>query len=177
MEYRKQRSLDEYIERLERPAARLDRGDFYHIRLLLIELQRRRQREAAMVADVKVAARRPVAVTAGGGIFSVPVEMAGESYPYVPHSDTSRKAAREMKGKGPVLRVKVYRYLQSRGPAGATDDEIEAALEMRHQTVSARRRELVQRGLAQDSGQRRKTSSGRTATVWTVTIQDTGGAV
>ena len=51
-------------------------------------------------------------------------------------------------------------------PYGATDDEIEQALNMRHQTVSARRRELVLLGKVVDSGRTRATRSGRQATVW-----------
>lgn len=52
------------------------------------------------------------------------------------------------------------------GPQGATDAEVEAALGMRHQTASARRRDLVKADLVTDSGQRRATDSGRQATVW-----------
>lgn len=49
---------------------------------------------------------------------------------------------------------------------GATDEEIEARTSLRHQTASARRRELVLRGLMKDSGATRKTTSGRAAIVW-----------
>lgn len=49
---------------------------------------------------------------------------------------------------------------------GMTDDEVEVALDMRHQTASARRRELVKAGRVRDTGRRRNTRSGRPATVW-----------
>jgi len=49
---------------------------------------------------------------------------------------------------------------------GLTDEEIEHTLNLKHQTASARRRELVLGGLIHDSGQTRKTTSGREATVW-----------
>ena len=49
---------------------------------------------------------------------------------------------------------------------GATDDEIEIALEMRHQTASARRRGLVLTGWLRDSGKKRPTRSDTMAIVW-----------
>lgn len=52
-------------------------------------------------------------------------------------------------------------------PNGMTCDEIEVALNMSHQTVSARVRDLVKdRFLIMDSGKVRKTRSGRNAIVW-----------
>jgi len=59
----------------------------------------------------------------------------------------------------------VFRVI-SRG--GATCEECETALGMKHQTASARCRELRDRGLVRDSGRRRKTSSGRWAAVLVV---------
>jgi len=64
------------------------------------------------------------------------------------------------------MRSRVLGFIESTFIHGATDDEIEVALGMRHQTASARRRDLVLSGLAKDSGKRRKTRSGRSATVW-----------
>ena len=52
---------------------------------------------------------------------------------------------------------------------GMTDDELEVTLKMRHQTVSACRRELVKKELVVPSGDTRPTRSGRKANVWTVT--------
>jgi len=49
---------------------------------------------------------------------------------------------------------------------GYTDDELEQELGWLHQTLSARRRELVQKGFVKDSGKKRPTRSGRGATVW-----------
>ena len=49
---------------------------------------------------------------------------------------------------------------------GFTDDELEVRLALLHQTASARRRALVQKGLIVDSGETRPTRSGRKATVW-----------
>lgn len=96
----------------------------------------------------------------------------GEAYtsfpPYERGSDTSRAAAASMARISPALRARVEAFLVSRGRFGATDNEIEIALGMRHQTASARRRELVQLGHARDSLARRHTDSGRTACVWVI---------
>lgn len=50
-----------------------------------------------------------------------------------------------------------------------TDDEMEALLLLPHQSLSARRRELVQAGLVVASGWTRKTRTGHTAKVWRLT--------
>lgn len=86
--------------------------------------------------------------------------------PFVKGSDTSLFAAALIADEALTLRQKVFEYIRWRGDAGSTDDEIELALGMRHQTASARRRELFLMGRIKDSLERRKTSSGRPATVW-----------
>lgn len=48
----------------------------------------------------------------------------------------------------------------------STDDEIESALGVSHQTVSAARRTLVKNGLIERTGTLRATRSGRQAQVW-----------
>lgn len=68
------------------------------------------------------------------------------------------------------MRVRVFGFIMASGRNGATDDEMEAELGMRHQTVSARRRELVLKGLVRDSGSKRDTRSGRSATVWEIIL-------
>lgn len=67
------------------------------------------------------------------------------------------------------MSARVLDYIERQGVLGATDDEIEVSLTMRHQTASARRRELVKAGkvVADTYGMgRRETRSGATATVW-----------
>ena len=86
---------------------------------------------------------------------------------FVKTSKTSKSAAASVEGVAPTLRARVHDYIASQGEAGATDDEIELALSLRHQTASARRRELVLNDSIIDSGRTRVTSSGRKATVWT----------
>ena len=92
-------------------------------------------------------------------------DYSGKAF-FVPSSETSKDAAKSIEEKAPTLRQQVHKLLKARGLFGATDAEIEASLGMRHQTASARRRELVLKGLAKDSGAKRLTESGRKATVW-----------
>jgi hypothetical protein len=47
-----------------------------------------------------------------------------------------------------------------------TDEEVMASTDMEGNTLRPRRRELQLSGYIVDSGERRKTQSGRTATVW-----------
>ncbi len=86
------------------------------------------------------------------------------------HQQTSREALESLKEAAPNLRELVADYIRNQGRHGATDFEIERALDLRHQTASSRRRALVQRGEVTDSGERRKTDSGRNAIVW-VSVQ------
>jgi hypothetical protein len=84
-------------------------------------------------------------------------------------SDTSRAAAKSMTVTSNSMRGKVLTLIEEGmffGVTGATDDEVEDYTGWLHQTVSARRRELVLLGKIKDSGMRRKTRSGRQATVW-----------
>lgn len=84
--------------------------------------------------------------------------------PETEHS-TSREAADSMETHATNLRAKVLALIEGAGVLGMTDDEIEVSTGLRHQTASARRRELVLKGLIEPNG-RRKTRSGRWAKVW-----------
>ncbi|MDP6942733.1 MAG: hypothetical protein QF464_01175 [Myxococcota bacterium] len=86
--------------------------------------------------------------------------------PYVKGSDTSEAAAESMEPHAPTLRHRVFRYILEQGDLGATDSQIEIALQLRHQTASARRRELELMGAVVRTGQVRKTASGRNAGVY-----------
>jgi transcription initiation factor IIE alpha subunit len=91
-------------------------------------------------------------------------------YVGVPYSDldTSLEAARSYAEHASTDSTRVLRVIRFLGDHGATDDEIEQALGMPHQTASARRRDLVIAGMVVDSGLRRRTRSGRNAKVWIV---------
>ncbi len=86
--------------------------------------------------------------------------------PYVTGSDTSRAAAESIEPDLGRLLHLVLTQIRACGSNGATDDELEVTLGLPHQTVSARRRDLVLRDYVVDSGYRRTTRSGRGATVW-----------
>lgn len=88
--------------------------------------------------------------------------------PHVRWSDTSAAAALSMVGETSRIRRRVLWYVAG-CTQGATCDEVEVALDLRHQTASARIRELVLLGCLEDTHQRRRTRSGRTAVVWWLT--------
>ena len=89
---------------------------------------------------------------------------APPSLPYQPGSVTSRAAAESMKEAAVTQRQRVLAYLQQHG--GHTDEEMQYALDMLGSTQRPRRLELQRAGLVVDSGAKRKTMSGRLATVW-----------
>ncbi len=95
-----------------------------------------------------------------------------EQYPLFggtpPHEpvDTSREAALKIEAPSINLREQVLGFIKKRGEHGSTDSEIEIALGMKHQTASARRRELVLLGRVEHNGDFRLTDSRRRARVW-----------
>ena len=87
--------------------------------------------------------------------------------PYEATSETSQAAAQSLtRDQLQLMEKLVYDELRKAGSVGCTDDEIELATHLSHQTASARRRALVIKGCARDSGTKRKTRSGRSAVVW-----------
>lgn len=82
--------------------------------------------------------------------------------------DTSKAAAESVAESATSMRERVYNHLTALYPGGATDDEMEVALGMRHQTLSARRWELAKDGMVEPSGRYRQTRSGRSAQVWRI---------
>lgn len=80
--------------------------------------------------------------------------------------DTSTNALRSIDSIAQQVRARVLREIAAQG--GLTCDEVEVALDMRHQTISPRVNELMKQGLIADSGLRRKTRSGHEAAVWVV---------
>lgn len=63
--------------------------------------------------------------------------------------------------------AKVVGYIRSCGPAGATSDEVEAALGLLHQGCSARFTDAKRQGLIVPNGLRRATRAGRMAKAFT----------
>lgn len=89
--------------------------------------------------------------------------------PFVRGSDTSESAAESMAEHAPTLRLLVFKCIADQ-VHGATCDEVEVALRLRHQTVSARIRELARDLKIMDTGYRRQTRSGRHAVVWKAVV-------
>jgi hypothetical protein len=86
--------------------------------------------------------------------------------PFAHGSDTSREAAERIDPHSGELADRVLAALRAAGRNGATCDELEVSLALKHQTVSARIRHLVLSGFVLDSNHRRQTRSGRAAVVW-----------
>lgn len=86
----------------------------------------------------------------------------------IAHSNdtTSKAAADSIEHIAPTMRKRVFDAIRDADSKGMTDDELEVALDMTHQSASARRRELVKSGDVIDSGKTRETRSGRSAIVW-----------
>jgi hypothetical protein len=89
----------------------------------------------------------------------------------VPYSNptTSKNAAQSVAPKTPNMRARVLRYIHRMTPHGVTDEQLETVLGMLHQTLSARRNELLHVGLIVDSGQRATNRTGSEAILWVTT--------
>src|SRR5262245_12590037 len=86
---------------------------------------------------------------------------------HVRGSDTSIDAADSLdESLLSVLRARIFALIDVRGDHGATCDEVEVVLGLRHQTASARVRELSLGGFIFDTGKRRPTRSGRGARIY-----------
>ena len=92
-------------------------------------------------------------------------QTAVETAPYQSHSAESKEAAEKILPVAGTQRRRVYDFIAGRGHWGATDEEIQTALEMNPSTQRPRRIELTQSHHIVACGQR-KTKSGRNATVW-----------
>ena len=86
--------------------------------------------------------------------------------PFVSGSRTSEAAAESMKPTAESLRIQVLQFLEAMGGKGATDEEIQYALQMPGNTERPRRRELELAGFITKNGHERQTNSGRWAVVW-----------
>ncbi len=79
-------------------------------------------------------------------------------------TDTSRESREMLKPKKHAYRLKIFNFIQDRG--GATCDEVEVGLGLRHQTASCFIRFLTQDGYLTASEDRSMTRAGRKAIVW-----------
>ena len=103
-----------------------------------------------------------------------PTQSTLFGYPVVPHNgtDTSQEAAESIKPHLNRLCSEVLNCIRS-NPLGRTSDEVELALNMSHQTCSARFRDLstcepplIIKLLEWGEPVKRKTRTGRNAQVW-----------
>ena len=81
---------------------------------------------------------------------------------------TSAAAAGQIAGHAPTQRALMLRILRERGRAGVTDQELQTVAGLPSNSEGPRRWELERHGVVVDSGQRRRTRSGRFAIVWVV---------
>ena len=81
-------------------------------------------------------------------------------------TNTSKEALASVRPYVPGMRDQIWNFISNMQKNGATCDEVEQMYCMRHQTASARIRELFLAGKIVDSGERRATRSGRSAVVW-----------
>lgn len=86
--------------------------------------------------------------------------------PYQSHSPTSAEAAERAEPRAGTDQALILAALRFAGDYGGTDEEMQNALGMNPSTQRPRRIELVSVGLVVDSGETRKTRSGRRAVVW-----------
>lgn len=77
-------------------------------------------------------------------------------------AEAAATARQEMRG----VRRLIYNAISAAGEQGATCEELELGLKVKHQTASAAIVAIRDMGLIGDCGRRRNTSSGRPAVAW-----------
>jgi len=102
-------------------------------------------------------------------LFSYDYDPQQPVYPdapgFVRGSDTSEAAAKSISPKArSILHDRICKLVAA-FYHGLTSEEVQIALDLTHQNCSARTTELVQMGRLVDCGERRRTSSGRSARV------------
>jgi predicted ArsR family transcriptional regulator len=105
-----------------------------------------------------------------GDLFAAGLYRGG--HPFVEGSDTSEEAAERIAESVAGLRRQILFLIYRDGPI--TCDAVEVLMRGRHQTISARIRELVQMGFVEDTGLRAETRSGRNARLYVVTPAGAG---
>lgn len=82
------------------------------------------------------------------------------------YRDTSRDAWHSVLDMLPAVDARIAAFIETRG--GATSEECECALGLKHQTVSAQIRHMFEAGFLTTTGEKRPTNSGRAAYVWSL---------
>jgi predicted transcriptional regulator len=86
--------------------------------------------------------------------------------------NTSAAAKRSIKGIAQKMREQILSYITVMGDYGCTCDEVEEALNLKHQTASARIKELMNDNLITLNGKQRLTRSKRKANVYIKNRED-----
>lgn len=81
-------------------------------------------------------------------------------------TDVSLAALKSIEGAAATLRSQIFELAKDYGYYGVTCDEVEKDLQMRHQTASARIRELEIMGKLVKTEDTRPTRSGRAARIY-----------
>ena len=90
-------------------------------------------------------------------------------------TDTSRAAGEQITPVAMGQVARVFHLIAGRGDEGATDHEIQAELGMTGDSERPRRWTLQRSGLVRDSGQRRKSPTGRDVIVWVAAADAVAG--
>jgi len=88
------------------------------------------------------------------------------------YHETSRQAFASVLAALPSVDARIVSVIERR--SGATCAEIEEATDLKHQTVSAQVRHMVEAGLLVDSGTTRKNANGRGCIVWALAPRYSG---
>lgn len=96
--------------------------------------------------------------------------MSIDTAPYVPGSSTSERAAEAIEPFMTAQRWKVLTTFRQFGLL--TDEDVAGITGLSASSVRPRRGELVELGYVIDSGEERKTKSGRAAVLWRVTTPE-----
>lgn len=96
--------------------------------------------------------------------------LAWQRSPILPVSPTvtQEQAAARIKWRVTGMRQTIYRMIKEAGERGATDDEIQRALDIEGSTERPRRRELEIAGHIVNAEKVRANSRGNNETVWVV---------
>lgn len=92
-----------------------------------------------------------------------------------PAEPTSLLSMKKLKPKG--VEDLVLLAILHETSIGLTDEQIEIRTRGKHQTMSSARNRLVKKGLVSPTGETRKTSSGRKANIWCLTMDGTIKAI
>jgi hypothetical protein len=98
------------------------------------------------------------------GGYNAEIVGFGKRIPTQVKIDTCMESAKSLEPKNGKYRKLILDFIKK--SLGNTCDEIEVALQMRHQTASCFIRFLVKDGFLRDSGERRLTRANRKAIVW-----------